>query len=352
MPRPECDAIDPRLRAASRRRIRPSRRNRLGHIRAGLAGACLALAVVLAALTPAWAGGFIDDSGRLIEFGRPFTRIISLYGAHTENLFALGLDRQIIGVSRNESYPPQALSKPRFHYHDDPERFLAARPDLVLIRPMIFNGYRNLVANLERAGVTVVSLQPRTVGEMLAYWRKLGALTGRAAQAEALVARFGRRLAAVRAKTADLAPSARQRVYFESIHSKMKTFAPGAMAVFVLEAAGGINVAADARSVRGTNIAAYGKERILAKARTIDVYLAQRGPMNPVTRRTIFDEAGFQAIKAVKEGRVYIIDEHLVSRPTLRLIQGAQRIGRWLYPDRFGSGGESGRPTARNDHAQ
>jgi iron complex transport system substrate-binding protein len=115
----------------------------------------------------------------------------------------------------------------------------------------------------------------------------------------------------------------------------MKTFSPDAMAVFALESAGGRNVAADAQPVRGTNIAAYGKERILARAAEIDVYLAQSGTMNPASIDRIRAESGFQAIRAVKTQQVYIIDERLVSRPTLRLLEGIFAIGKVLYPDNF-----------------
>ncbi len=108
----------------------------------------------------------IDQAGRKIVINDPHHRIISLYGAHTENLFQLGLDKEIIGVSRNEDYPTQALEKRVFSYHDDPEKFLAARPDLVLVRPMIDRGYPQLVARLEKSGITVASLQPGTVEEM------------------------------------------------------------------------------------------------------------------------------------------------------------------------------------------
>ena len=73
---------------------------------------------------PAGAETITDHSGRKITFAKPFTRIVSLYGAHTENLFALGLDEQIIGVTRHEVYPPAALTKPQFHYRDGVEKFI------------------------------------------------------------------------------------------------------------------------------------------------------------------------------------------------------------------------------------
>lgn len=300
-----------------------------------LSTACLVLTLCLAFAPSAPAESLVDDSGRTITFDRPFSRIISLYGAHTENLFALGLDEAIIGVTRNESHPPAALTKKTFSYRADPERFIAVRPDLVLIRPMIYNGHRSLVDRLEQAGITVVSLQPRTVGRMLDYWQTLGRLTGREAEARAMAVRFRDRLSELMAQTADVADKDRPKVYFEAIHSRMKTFAPGAMALFALEAAGGINLARDARAVRGTNIAAYGKERIMALGPLIDVFVAQVGPMNQVDVNRIKSEPGFKAIKAVREGRVYLIDEKLVSRPTLRLLEGIETLGHILYPDRF-----------------
>ena len=275
----------------------------------------------------------VDPSGRRITVHQPFTRIISLYGAHSENLFALGCREQLIGVSPREDHPPEAAQKPVFSYHDDPEKFLAARPDLVLTRPMIDRGYPQLVQRLEKSGIAVVSLQPGTVEEMIVYWQILGMLTGREDWAKQMADRFNRAVAGLRSLTAGIHP--KKRVYFEAIHTKMKTFSPDSMAVFALETAGGINVAADAQPVRDTNIAAYGKERILARAADIDVFLAQSGTMNQPTVELIKAESGFKAIRAIQTGQVHIIDERLVSRPTLRLLDGIFEIGKILYPDDF-----------------
>ncbi len=279
-----------------------------------------------------------DEAGRSLTVARPFERIISLYGAHTENLFALGAGAALVGVSRHDDYPPAARNKPVFSYHDGLERFLAAGPDLVLIRPMIDRGYAPLVRGLEKRGITVLSLQPGTVEEMYGYWRALGLLTGRPAQAEAQVAAFQEAVRTFRALTREVYP--RRRVYFEAIHKRMKTFMPGSMPIFALEAAGGINIAADARQVRSTNIAFYGKERIMQRGPEIDVYLAQRGTMNPVTIAQIKAEPGFNVIHAVRDDRICLVDEVLVARPTRRLLAGIDQIGRCLYPDIFETGGQ------------
>ena len=131
-----------------------------------------------------------DDVGRTLTVTQPFTRIIPLYGAHTENLFTLGAADAVAGVTRHDSDLPAAQNKAVFSYHDGLERFLAAGPDLVLVRPMIDRGYAPLVQGLEKHGIPVLSLQPGTVEEMMAYWRTLGALSGRRMEAERMIRAF------------------------------------------------------------------------------------------------------------------------------------------------------------------
>jgi iron complex transport system substrate-binding protein len=278
----------------------------------------------------------VDQAGRRIRAEPPFTRIISLYGAHTENLFALGAGERVVGVSPHDSYPPRVREKRVFSYHDGPERFLAADPDLVLIRPMIDRGYSKLISRLESAGIAIASLQPNTREEMIEYWETLGVLAGRRDEARATIRAFRRGVGYARSLAGRV--EEKKTVYFEAIHKQMKTFAPESIAMFALRAAGGVNAAPDARTVRGTNIAAFGKERILARAGSIDVYIAQKGPMNQPSKTGIRKEPGFGIIKAVRQGRICIVDEHLVSRPAPRLLLGIHAIGSCLYPDLFDSG--------------
>ncbi len=255
-----------------------------------------------------------------------YQRIISLYPAHTENLVAIGLNKELIGIATSDTYPKEILSKQRFHHRDNAEKFIAAAPDLVLIRPMIAHAVPDLVQQLERAGITVISLQPRSVDEMFDYWLELGRLTGKEHEAAQMVSSFKSKVATYKHELEKNPPSDRPWVYFESIHSRMKTFASTSIAIYALEQAGGKNIARDVEGRRNTNIADYGKERILAHADQIDIFLAQKGRMNRVSKEQILQEPGFQAIKAVREGKVFLVEEQLVSRPTLRILGGIEQI--------------------------
>ena len=289
--------------------------------------------LMLLLFSPQLGSGFqvTDSIGTSHSFAAPAQRIISLYPAHTENLAAIGASDRLIGISTSDSYPSTVLDKPRYSYHDSVEKFIQAEPDCILIRPMISRSNPNLISKLREYGIRIVSLQPTTIAELYDYWLNLGKITGFEQQAAQMIIDFKHELEDIEEDVASVPAELRPRVYFESIHSRMRTFAPESISIFCLTTAGGINVAGDAVSRRGTNIAGYSKERILAKAEEIDVYLAQSGRMNRISVEQIINEPGFRAIKAVRSGRIYLIDEYLVSRPTPRLLQGIRTIHQLLY---------------------
>lgn len=277
----------------------------------------------------------VDDLGREVRLKAPAKRIISLYAAHTENLFSLGLNEEIIGVSGSESYPSAALAKPSYSYREDAEKVIAARPDLVLVRTFIAGNYPDFIKKLETAGIPVAVLYPENIDQFLLCLKKLGKMTGKEKEAGGLVAGFNSRLMKIEEVVAGIPQQERKKVFFETT-GDIKTCTPDSSAAFVLEKAGAVNVAADAKAVKpGSTIASYGQERLLAKARDIEVYIVQKGEMNKVRKEEIYMRPGYQAIKAVRDRQVYLVEEAVVSRPTMRLLDGIAEIGRILYPDRF-----------------
>lgn len=285
------------------------------------------MVITLAAI--AQAQTIVDDEGQSLNFTKPFSRIISLYPAHTENLAAMGCNEEMIGIGTGDDYPPEVAGKPRFSYRDNAEKFLAARPDLLLIRPMISRSQPQLIDKLRATGIQVVSLQPTSIEGMFAYWHTLGKICGQEERAAQMVKKFTETVDDLKKR---LPPEdKRPQVYFESIHAKMKTFDPQAITIFALTAGGGRNIATDATGRNDSNIAPYGKERLLAKAAAIDVFLSQVGRMNRIGRADIYHEPGFQLIKAVRNHAVCLIEEELVSRPTMRLLTGIEQIHSCLY---------------------
>lgn len=161
---------------------------------------------------------------------------------------------------------------------------------------------------------------------MLEYWKTLGILSGHEDKALTMITGFEEKIGQINEKVAEIPKDDRPTVYFEAIHKKMKTFADTSIGMFILETAGGVNIAADASRVRATNIAYFGKEKLLSRGQEIDFFISQQGRMNPVTKEIIMNEPGFKAIRAIREDQVYLIEEQLVSRPTLRILEGIDRL--------------------------
>ncbi|PIE71002.1 MAG: peptide ABC transporter substrate-binding protein [Deltaproteobacteria bacterium] len=281
---------------------------------------------------PASCPTLTDAAGRVLSLYTPYKRIISLYCAHTENLLSMGAKSRLIGATVCRSLA-HADDLPPFSAHDGIEKFLAAAPDLILIRPMIDRAHARLFDRLEHMGITIASLQPDGPDELVRYWRHLGQLAGCEAAAETAIQNFSNTTRQIAKNAPD--PGSRKHVYFISRHRQMRTFSDTSMALYVLAAAGGIHVATDAVPSRGSHIARYTKEKLLAKAGQIDVILVQTGRMNTVTRDEILNEPGFSAIPAVQRGDIFFVDEAIVSRPTFRLTDGMRTVGAILYPDRF-----------------
>ncbi|MFZ7102292.1 MAG: ABC transporter substrate-binding protein [Peptococcaceae bacterium] len=275
---------------------------------------------------------FTDDSGKVVQMDEPAQRIISLYSAHTENLFSLGLNEEIIGVYKSDAYPPQVRGKQIFDYRSDPEKVIAAEPDLVLIRPFIKNSSPEFVDALEKAGINVVSLYPEKYEDFQPYLEKLALLTGKEEEGAQLLDKFYSELAEIQQAVRDIRPKA--GVYFEATETNYRTITPDSIPAHAINFAGGVNIASDAEPLReGTSIAAYGAERILEKAEEIDIYVAQSGAMNSGGNpEAIRNRPGFSAIKAVRDNKIYNIDEKLVSSPTFRFAKGVKELSRMFYP--------------------
>lgn len=274
--------------------------------------------------------GLVDSTGRPLKPG-PYKRIISLYGAHTENLFYLGLDGEIIGVSPEDDYPPQVSGKPVFSSRDDAEKFLAAGPDLVLVRPFHLAAYSRLVSTLEKFGVTVAAFQVNTIDELPNYWRALGALTGRQAEAERMIADFDRRLVELTGRWDGV--DHRPLVFMESVTKGTKTYTKDSLPIWVLTQAGGHNAAPEATSSSSPIVGEFGLERLLALQNEIEIYLIVNGAMNQTKPQDLANRPILRDLAATRRGRVYQVDESLVARPTPRLLDGVLAIEAILFPD-------------------
>ena len=140
-------------------------------------------------------------------------RIVCLTEEPTEVLYALGEDHRIVGISGFTVRPPRARKeKPKV------SAFTSAKiGEILKLEPDLAIGFSDIQADIARelvkAGVEVWISNHRSVDGILAYIRRLGAMVGAHAKAEAYAQRAERHVAAIRAAAAEL--PRRPKVYFE-----------------------------------------------------------------------------------------------------------------------------------------
>jgi len=283
-------------------------------------------------IVSAYPFSFTDDSGRLIVVEKPFERVVSLYGAHSENIYYLNGYDFLIGVSESEAFPSRLKNIQSFSYKDDVEKFIFVDPDLVIIRPMIFNRYNDLVKKLEAFGIMVVSLQPENYDDINDYWKKLGILIGKIDEADELIEEYEKKINSLPlVKEQDFT-----KIFFESVHRNFRTTNKGSIADFVLRRSGLFNVADEAEQISmGSTIAEFSREQLIDKGEEIEYYISQKGAMNKIDKETIKKSPGFNAIKAVRNDEIIIIDEKIISRPTPRIYYAVVEMYKLTHNDYF-----------------
>src|SRR5215510_14565170 len=115
-------------------------------------------------------------------------RIVCLTEETTETLYLLGQGDRVVGVSGYTVRPIEARQKPKVSAFINAkfDKIVSLRPDLVLA----FSDLQaDLVAELVRRGLPVVTFNQRSVDEILQMIRMLSGLVGSQAEAEALAAR-------------------------------------------------------------------------------------------------------------------------------------------------------------------
>ncbi len=139
-------------------------------------------------------------------------RIVCLTEETTETLYLLGQGDRVVGVSGYTVRPPEARQKPKVSAFINAkfDKIEALQPDLILA----FSDLQaDLVAELIRRGLPVVTFNQRSLDEIFQMIRMLGGLVGCQAEAEALADRLNAGLDRIRESAARFPK--RPRAFFE-----------------------------------------------------------------------------------------------------------------------------------------
>ena len=258
-------------------------------------------------------------------------RIISLIPAVTEMLFAVGAGPQVVAVSSFDRYPPEVTKLQRVGALLDPdvERILSLHPDLVVV----YATQSDLRAQLERAKVPTYVYSHAGLADITTTVQEVGERVGRGREAGELTQQIQARIAAVRARVAGHGRPRTLVVFDRESLALRGIYASGGIGFIheMVDAAGGDNVFSDVKqpAVQATT------ELILA--RRPDVILELRGDPIPTTIRTkeIAVWRSLTSLPAVRNNRVYLIDQQMTVVPGPRVGEAIELIAKTLHPDLF-----------------
>lgn len=264
----------------------------------------------------------VDDTGVTLTLDKPAERIIALYGAYNELLLALDARDLLVARTVADAHLPELAGLPAIGTHMRPnaELIVAQKPDLVLQ----LAGRREALLQTEalrKLGINVLTFEMDSFDKMFDVLEKLGRLTGREQKAAGLIRDWRARLATLRARHAGEKPV---RVFYEVRYPNLLAAGQGSIVNEIIAVAGGENVVADDKKLVRFNEEAL----ILADP---DAYLIQKGPINP-DPQPLSERAHYRDLRAVRTGRVLVVDEDRFARPGPRAVEAAEELERWLHP--------------------
>jgi iron complex transport system substrate-binding protein len=266
-----------------------------------------------------------DDLGQVIVLEGPAKTIISLYGAYSEILFAIGAGERLIARTRADRFPLEILGKPSVGTHLRPnmELVLGLQPDLIIHAVGRKHGHE-VIRQIQDKGLRVAVFQPRNFQELFSVIERLGILTGEEKRAEALVDQQKSRLQRLAMKLSN-SQVRRPKVFYEVRYPNLLGAGKGSIVNDVILKAGGLNCLPNEKKLVRINIEALIEYEP-------DVYVVQKGPMNRNPGNPEF-RPNFQVLKAVQQGRVFFVDEYVFSRPGPRSVDAAEKLAAFLHPE-------------------
>lgn len=255
-----------------------------------------------------------DDAGHTLVLAAPARRIVSLAPNITEVLFFIGAGAQIVGADQYSDYPEAARAIPRVNNHAaaNYEQILALAPDLVI-------GWRSgngdIPARVRELGLEVFEVEPRRLEDIPALFLRLGRLAGHEAAAREQAARFGARLAALRAAQRGKPPV---RVFYQVWNEPLITLNGAHLVSDVIALCGGVNVFAGAAPL----VPQVGIEAVLRA--DPQVIVASGSAAAAPDWLGMWD--AWPAIDAVRNGRVHAIPPDLLQRHSMRILDGAELL--------------------------
>lgn len=256
----------------------------------------------------------------LVEAAGRYSRIVSLAPSITEILFALGLDEQIVGVTNFCDHPEGALKKPKIGGMSNPsiEAVVRLRPDLVILTTD--GNPKYMEERLKSLHIKTYVFRARRISELPEGIRNLGKFIGIEETADGLASRIE---TGIRSFSSPRGRVGKKRgVLFVIWPDPLIVAGPGTAIDDALNILGLKNLAGDSL----TNYPRYSLEELIRKDPDI-IFIGKGHEDMKEMAENLKRRIG--PVRAVREGRVYIVSDALY-RLGPRVLEGIKELAGYL----------------------
>jgi len=247
-------------------------------------------------------------------------RIVSLGPFVTELVFALGAEKQLVGVTDCCDYPPEAKKIACIGTFNAPsiEKILSLKPTVVIGSSMETPEF---VAAMKAAGVPFVRTYQNSFTEIFESVRTVGEAAGRVGEADALAARLQSEVAVIAGSYRRNPGETGPRVFIEVWHDPLTTAGGTSFLHDVVAKAGGFNVAGEIAQmypiVNPEKVVEWNPEVVVL------CYMTPAGQ----AAMQLANRIGWSKVAAVRQGRIITdIPPDLLLRPGPRLLLGLRLL--------------------------
>jgi iron complex transport system substrate-binding protein len=260
----------------------------------------------------------------MVNGAAPATRIVSLSPHLTELAFDAGAGPELVGAVEYSDHPAAARMLPRVGdaFRIDRETLASLEPDLILA--WAGGTPTATVEQLRRDGYRVVMIETGDPEEVAAALEKIAELAGTEDTAAPLAEAFRAGFSDLRRRFADRSPV---RVFVQISPRPLYTVGAGQIIDSVLTTCGGRNVFGEIEQLAPV----VTDEAVIAADPQV-IIAPSVGAEDVLTRWH-----RYPGIAAVRSGRLHIVEGDLLSRQSLRLLEGAREICALLDEARGGA---------------
>lgn len=257
-------------------------------------------------------------------------RIISMAPNLTEILFTLGLNEEVVGVTKFSTYPKEAKSKTNVgsFWQPDIEAVLMCKPTLVIT--LGFSQQTSLADRLKEIGCKTLTVNIGTIDELYEAIRIIGSEVDRCEQAARLIEQLQNQQDTLSNKYTGR--SDRPKVLWVVQREPLRVAGTRTFVNELIEIAGGVNAIGETVNVyppiSNEELIGSMPDVIIEPAMDMNDYNEQKEDAARFYQR-------FSTVPAVRHGRIYVINGDLVSRLGPRLDRGMELVAGCLWPEKI-----------------